>query len=178
MWSSDFDGIPDYADQCPFNQVGAFVDDKGCPVDTDGDGVPDGLDDCPYTLFGVDVDRFGCIDLTILSKPMVLNIDYIPGSFEIDPANRERVKELARILSFVPVIKLDIYGYTDNIGTAVANKNLSYKRARRVRDYLVSLDINSDRIKTFGKGETNFVAANKTAAGRAKNRRIEIVFYK
>jgi outer membrane protein OmpA-like peptidoglycan-associated protein len=175
---SDFDGVPDYLDGCPHNRVGAIVDDNGCPLDTDADGVPDGLDDCPNTLYGVDVDRNGCIDLSMLSKPMVLNIDYPPGSFEIDPRNRERLKKLARLLNFVPAIKLDINGYTDNIGTAAANRKLSEKRARRVRDYLVTLGVAPDRMKVFGKGETNFIASNQTARGRAKNRRIEIIFYK
>lgn len=175
---TDFDGIPDYIDNCPNNRKGAHVDQNGCPLDSDGDSVPDGLDDCPNTLFGVDVDKNGCIDLTVLSKPLVLNIDYLPGSFEVDPNNRERLKSLSRILNFVKDIKLDITGYTDNIGTTVANKKLSEKRARRVLDYLVSLGINADRIKVFGLGESNFIASNDTSAGRAQNRRIEILFYK
>ena len=54
----------------------------------------------------------------------------------------------------------------------------SEKRARRVRDYLVGLGIATDRIKVFGLGETNFRESNSSSAGRAKNRRIEIVFYK
>ncbi len=175
---SDFDGVPDYLDRCPQNEVGAHVDSSGCPTDSDKDGIADGLDDCPNTLYGVDVDPNGCIDLSMLSRPLVLNIDYPPGSFEIDPNNRERIRKLARLLNFVPDIRMDINGYTDNIGTTVANKNLSEKRARRVGDYLVSLGLSADRIKVFGKGETNFVASNQTADGRAKNRRIEIVFYK
>ncbi|MEW6411110.1 MAG: OmpA family protein [Candidatus Zixiibacteriota bacterium] len=175
---SDFDGMPDYLDKCPFNQVGARVDSSGCPTDSDGDGVPDGIDDCPYTLYGVDVDKFGCIDLTDFSHPMVLNIDYPPGSFEVDPNNQERLRQLARILNFVPEIRLEISGYTDNIGTDVANQKLSEKRANRVRDYLAMHGVDISRIKVFGKGETNFVASNDTAEGRAKNRRIEIIFYK
>lgn len=175
---SDFDGVPDYLDACAFSQIGAQVDAAGCPLDSDADGVPDGLDDCPNTLYGVDVDRYGCIDLPILSKPLVLHIDYPPGSFEVDPVNREKIKELARVLNFVPDIKLEINGYTDNTGRARANKLLSEKRARRVRDYLVVLDVSEDRIKVFGRGKSNFIASNETAEGRAKNRRVEIVFYK
>ena len=175
---SDFDGIHDYLDDCPFGPIGARIDAHGCPLDSDADGVPDGLDDCPNTLYGVEVDGHGCIDLSILSKPLVLNIDYAPGSFEVDPSNREKIKQLARILNFVPTIKLEINGYTDNIGRPRANKLLSEKRARRVRDYLVAYDVSEDRIKVFGKGESNFVASNQTAEGRAKNRRIEIIFYR
>lgn len=175
---SDFDGVPDYIDKCPNNPVGAAVDDVGCPLDSDKDGVPDGLDDCPNTLYGVAVDPNGCIDLSMLSEPMVLNIDYISGSFEIDPRSRERLRKLALTLSLVPAVRLEINGYTDNIGTAVANRELSLKRANRVRDFLVDSGVARSRIKTFGRGEADFVASNQTAAGRAKNRRVEIVFYK
>ncbi len=175
---SDFDGIPDYLDACPFSPVGAVVDSSGCPIDSDKDGVPDGLDDCPYTLPGVAVDRHGCIDMAIFAKPLILYIDYPPGSFEIDPNSRERLKKLAGLLAVVTDIKLEINGYTDNIGTDVANQKLSEKRAMRVRDYLVTQGVASDRMKAFGRGEINQIASNDTAAGRAKNRRIELVFYR
>lgn len=174
----DFDGIPDYLDNCQDNQVGAWVDNNGCPIDSDADGVPDGLDDCPYTLVGVDVDRNGCLDLSMFSKPMVLNIQYVSGSYEIDFNTKEKLKQLARLLNFVKDVKLDINGYTDNIGTTKANRDISLKRANRVRDYLVLQGVSSDRIKPFGKGETNFVASNNVASGREKNRRVEIIFYK
>ncbi|HUV30551.1 MAG TPA: OmpA family protein [Acidobacteriota bacterium] len=175
---SDFDGIPDFRDACPDGPIGGRIDSTGCPTDADSDGVPDGLDDCPLTLPGLAVDRNGCIDLSMFAAPMVLNIDYPPGSFEIDPNNKKRVTRLAGLLNFVPDIKLEVNGYTDNIGTSVANKRLSEKRARRVRDFLVTLGVAPDRIKVFGCGETDFVASNQTAEGRAKNRRIEIKFYR
>lgn len=175
---SDFDGVPDYADSCTFNRVGAITDRNGCPLDSDNDGVPNGLDDCPYTLVGVEVDHQGCIDLSMLSQPMVLNIDYAPGSFEVDPHSRTRIERLAGLLNFVKDIKLDINGYTDNIGTSPANRSLSKKRANRVHGILVRLGVEPERIKVYGRGETDFVASNQTADGRARNRRIEIVFYK
>jgi outer membrane protein OmpA-like peptidoglycan-associated protein len=175
---SDFDNVPDFADSCPFGPLGAQVNEKGCPIDTDNDGVPEGLDDCPNTLPGVAVDQHGCIDLTMLSKPMVLNIDYEPGSFEVDPHSRARIERLAGLLNFVPDIRLDINGYTDDIGNEGANRSLSEKRANRVKGILVSLGVAPERIKAYGKGEADFVASNQTAVGRAKNRRIEIVFYK
>lgn len=175
---SDFDGVADYIDQCPDNAVGAAVDSVGCPLDTDGDGVPNGLDDCPYTLTGMAVDQRGCIDLQMLAKPMVLNIDYSSGSFEIDPKTRGRLESLSRILLFVDDVRIEINGYTDNIGLPVNNQKLSEKRANRVRGFLVTQGMDEARIKVFGRGETNFVASNQTADGRAKNRRVEIVFYR
>lgn len=175
---SDFDGVPDFSDSCAFNPVGAMVGENGCPLDSDNDGVPNGLDDCPYTLVAVEVDRHGCIDLSMLSEPMVLNIDYAPGSFEVDPHNRKRIERLAGLLNFVTDIRLDINGYTDNIGRPAANRTLSEKRANRVKGVLVAMGVAEERIKANGQGETNFVASNQTAEGRARNRRIEIVFYK
>lgn len=174
---TDFDGIADYLDKCPNNPFGAQVDLNGCPLDSDADGVPDGLDNCPNTLYGVPVDKFGCIDLGMLSEPMVLNINYPAGSFEIDPFTKDKLKQLARVLNFVENINLEINGYSDNIGTTVNNQKLSEKRANRVRDYLITQGIATERIKVFGRGEANFIATNDTAEGRAKNRRIEIIFY-
>lgn len=175
---SDFDGVADFEDKCPFDPIGAIVGSDGCPLDGDGDGVPDGLDDCPHSLPGVQVDKFGCIDLEMFSKPMVLNIDYPSGSFEVDPHNRTRLERLAGLLNFVKDIKLDVNGYTDNVGTEVANRELSQKRADRVKGLLIAMGMAADRIKTYGRGETNFVASNQTAEGRSLNRRIEIVFYR
>lgn len=177
-FDSDFDGLPDYLDRCPFNRTGAHVDSTGCPVDSDADGIPDGIDDCPNTLFGAEVDKRGCIDLSMLAQPMVLNIDYQPGSYEIDTGNRERLRRLASLLLVVRDIRMDINGYTDNIGTAPKNQQLSEKRARRVRDFLVAQGVHENRFKVYGRGETNFVAPNDTADGRTKNRRVEIVFYR
>jgi len=175
---SDFDGFADYLDACPFNVVGADVDSVGCPLDSDGDGVPDGLDDCPYSLVGVPVDKYGCIDLAMFSQPMVLNIPYAPGAFEVDPYTMEKLKRLVGLLTYVKDIRLDVNGYTDNIGTPAGNKAISERRANRVRDYMIAMGVEPERIKAFGRGESNFISSNDTADGRAKNRRIEIVFYK
>ena len=175
---SDSDGLPDFRDQCPHNKLGAQVDNRGCPLDSDGDGVPDGLDDCPESDPGFPVDRFGCIDLGILAKPMVLHIKYDPGSFEIDRQSQTKLSELAYILLKAPGIRVEIQGYTDNIGLPENNRNLSQKRANRVRDYLTTLGIDSKRLTAIGKGETGFIASNQTREGRQKNRRVVLRFYK
>jgi outer membrane protein OmpA-like peptidoglycan-associated protein len=175
---SDRDGVPDYLDRCPDTPAGAVASADGCPVDSDGDGVPDGIDDCPDSPVAVPVDRFGCIDLSMFSKPMVLHIDYLPGSFEIDARTKDRLKKIAGLLLLVPEVKLEIVGYTDNIGLPDANQKLSEKRARRVRDYLTAMGVAADRIKASGRGEDSQIAPNTTADGRSQNRRIEITFYR
>lgn len=65
-------------------------------------------------------------------------------------------------------------GHTDSIGSDAYNQKLSIRRAEAVKAYLVSKGIETNRVYTEGKGEKQPVASNKTAAGRAKNRRVEI----
>jgi OOP family OmpA-OmpF porin len=67
-----------------------------------------------------------------------------------------------------------VVGYTDSTGKEKANRVLSEKRAESVKAYLVGKGIEANRIATSGKGSANPVGDNKTAAGRAKNRRVEI----
>ena len=175
---SDLDGVPDYLDSCPHNDPGAYVDSTGCPIDSDEDGIPDGLDDCPGTLPGVDVDQNGCIDLEVLSRPMIFHIDYEPGSIDIDQATTERFARLARMLEIAPAIRLEVAGYTDNVGTANANREVSKKRADVIRDFLIRMGVEAARIASVGKGEVDFIASNDTAEGRKRNRRVVITFLK
>jgi OOP family OmpA-OmpF porin len=65
-------------------------------------------------------------------------------------------------------------GHTDSVGSDAYNQKLSVKRAEAVKAYLVTKGIEKNRVYTEGKGEKQAVADNKTAAGRAKNRRVEI----
>ena len=173
---SDFDGVADYLDSCRQGPIGAIVDNFGCPVDSDSDGVFDGLDDCPYSVPGIEVDQRGCIDITFLRDTMRIHIDYQPGSFEIDERTRRRLGPLITKLVVLDHVRVRIIGYTDNVGPSEANHNLSEKRANRMRDWLVSKGIDADRLTSIGRGETNFIASNQTADGRAQNRRIELIF--
>jgi OOP family OmpA-OmpF porin len=65
-------------------------------------------------------------------------------------------------------------GHTDSVGSDSYNQKLSIKRSEAVKDYIVSKGIEKNRVYTEGKGEKQPVADNKTAEGRAKNRRVEI----
>lgn len=78
-----------------------------------------------------------------------------------------------QILAQDPSMKVEIQGYTDNIGSESYNKKLSEDRANVVKNYLVAKGIDASRLQAVGYGESNPVADNKTADGRALNRRIE-----
>jgi hypothetical protein len=68
-----------------------------------------------------------------------------------------------------------VEGYTDSIGSDEYNQKLSEERAGTVRDYLVSQSVGSDNISSQGFGKSDPVADNSTDAGRAQNRRVELV---
>lgn len=173
---SDFDGIPDFRDSCATGPVGAIVDAKGCPLDGDGDGVPDGLDDCPNTEPGIEVDSRGCIDVSFLRDTVRIYVNYLPGSFEVDERTKTRMQPLIRKLLILTNVSFEIVAYTDNVGTPDANELLSQKRANRMRDWLQSEGISSERMTPVGRGEVNFIDTNDTAEGRTKNRRLELIF--
>ena len=74
-----------------------------------------------------------------------------------------------------PQTNWDIQGHTDNVGSDASNQKLSERRAASVKKYFTDKGIAVDRMQSEGYGETRPVADNKTAAGRAQNRRTEII---
>ena len=83
--------------------------------------------------------------------------------------------EAAIALKAHPNTAVNVNGYCDAIGSEEYNLKLSDRRADAVVDYLVKAGIPSTQLIPHGYGKTNFVATNKTAEGRAENRRVELV---
>jgi outer membrane protein OmpA-like peptidoglycan-associated protein len=88
---------------------------------------------------------------------------------------RERLTEIGRALAKVPDRHILIEGHTDSDGAASYNLELSRLRAESVRSVLVAGGVGPDRVETHGYGKTRPVASNASAAGKAQNRRVEIV---
>jgi outer membrane protein OmpA-like peptidoglycan-associated protein len=85
----------------------------------------------------------------------------------------EELTTLYTYLSQKTNLKIEIYGHTDTIGLAKRNQELSEQRAKAVADYLVSLGLDSSKVKSFGFGSSKPVADNETDEGRQLNRRVE-----
>ncbi len=107
-----------------------------------------------------------------LDIPSDLSFD--SGQYHIKPGLHAVLDRFATTLNQNPVTTVRIIGHTDNVGSDATNNPLSVNRAAATRDYLVSRGVASKRIGIDGRGEQEPIADNATAAGRAKNRRVEI----
>ena len=92
----------------------------------------------------------------------------------LKPEGKAKLDDLSSKLSGINLEVIIAVGHTDSVGTDAYNQKLSIRRSEAVKAYLVSKGIETNRVYTEGKGEKQPVADNKTAAGREKNRRVEI----
>ncbi len=111
-------------------------------------------------------------------RGLVVNIGDVlfdTGKADLRSGAREALAKLSGIVLNYPTLQLTIEGHTDSTGTEEFNQKLSEKRAGNVRDYLVQQGLPLASVTATGLGESSPVADNGTAAGRQKNRRVEII---
>lgn len=159
--------------------------------DDDGDGVLNSVDKCPNTPKGTPVDATGCPIVApapapepvaapvALPKEEVITIRDVHFEFNKATLTPGDKQQLARVVTKLKTeaanVQLHVSGHTDSVGSDAYNQKLSEKRAHSVTDYLVSAGIaRSAFVSVEGDGESRPVADNKTAEGRALNRRVEI----
>lgn len=180
---ADDDGLLGKLDQCPdeAEDRDEFEDDDGCPEpDNDEDGHADASDECPgeaETANGFE-DEDGCPDevpdRVAQYIGVIEGIRFGNASARIQGArSRAILDQAAAILKEYPSVHIRISGHSDNRGNAARNVALSRARADAVKWYLVDRGIEHTRLLTMGYGPERPIADNGTAAGRAKNRRIE-----
>ena len=92
----------------------------------------------------------------------------------LKPDGKAKLDDMVSKLNSLNLEVIIAVGHTDSIGSDAYNQKLSIRRAEAVKSYLVGKGVDAKRVYTEGKGEKQPVATNKTAAGRAQNRRVEI----
>jgi outer membrane protein OmpA-like peptidoglycan-associated protein len=163
----DGDGIPDFADICPDTPRGVSVSQDGCPLKTRVAGIGNSAAHETMANNGYAIHNRSAGNL----DQILFDFD----RFEIRPQYYSELDEIAAMLKQHPETKIQISGHTDNVGTAVYNQRLSEKRAGTVKNYLVQKGVKKDRLFPRGFGFTMNAASNENEAGRALNRRVEIV---
>jgi len=181
----DGDGIAGDRDRCPQQPEDrdGHEDDDGCPdEDNDGDGVIDANDLCPdepEVVNGFE-DEDGCPDtgkeLVVLTRDQIKILQKVyfqTGKAKIKARSHALLGEVVAVLESHPNIHVRVEGHTDDKGPDNYNKRLSEKRAMAVMTFLVESGIDPDRLEAVGHGEEKPIEDNKTAKGRAANRRVE-----
>jgi OOP family OmpA-OmpF porin len=174
---ADNDGIADGNDNCP-NEAGPAAN-NGCPwPDSDGDGVLDKDDKCPNEAGTVAND--GCPEINPTVEVMdelneyARTILFDTGKASFKKGTDDVLKAMTAIFKQYPRASFTIEGHTDSVGSEKSNQILSERRANAVRDYLIANGISDDRLSAVGYGEATPIDDNKTRAGRANNRRVEV----
>jgi len=158
----------------PFNtKVQRDLDDNPCPKkiegpDQDRDGVLDSIDQCPNTPCDFEVDEKGC------PVKAELDIHFRTDSSQISQYSMNLIRNFATFLMKNKGSVITLTGHTDYRGSDAYNMALSHRRANSVKDALVQLGVSANRLSSFGKGESQPIATNKTTEGMAKNRRTEV----
>ena len=177
---ADKDGVADKDDKCP--SVAGPKENAGCPwADTDNDGVADKDDSCPGVAGPA--SNKGCPEVTAAdldkisaeAKSIYFNTGKSTFRSEDVPV---RIESISTLLKQYPNAKFSIEGHTDNVGSDAFNKKLSQDRAEVVKNALIQKGLKAENLSAVGYGESKPVASNKTAAGKAKNRRTEVVLQK
>ena len=115
-----------------------------------------------------------------VAPPAATKITYAADAFfdfdksVIKPEGKAKLDDLISKIQGINLEVIIAVGHTDSVGSDTYNQKLSVRRSEAVKAYLVSKGIEKNRVYTEGKGEKQPVADNKTAEGRAKNRRVEI----
>lgn len=185
---SDGDGVFDGLDKCPDTPAGVKVNAEGCPLDSDGDGIPDYQDKCPTVPAPGTVD--GCppppaakpaepeAPMAAPEAPRKLTLEGVnfdSDSARLRPESLAILDNAAATLKEWGEVKVEVAGHTDSTNSDAYNLRLSQRRAEAVRAYLIKQGVAADRLTAKGYGESSPVADNKTAAGRYKNRRVELI---
>lgn len=109
------------------------------------------------------------------NKVVLKNIFFDSNKFEIKDDSKTELDILIDFLTDNPLVKIEIRGYTDNIGDDKSNLTLSQNRSKAVYNYLIKAGIDPERLSFKGFGEQDAVADNNTVSGRANNRRTEFI---
>jgi outer membrane protein OmpA-like peptidoglycan-associated protein len=186
-FDNDHDGIPDSIDKCPNEpeDLDGFEDNDGCPdLDNDRDGIPDLQDKCPNEPGPA--SNNGCPEPAPAHVPpkkepnlpaqqILRGVTFVNNTAEMTFESFQWLDAIVKTMKEFPSVEIEVRCYADGTSKRPPPMQLTQSRAESVRQYIAAQGVDSGRIRAAGYGSANPIADNRTAAGRALNRRIEIV---
>ena len=118
------------------------------------------------------------LQTTESSRGLIVNLSDVlfdTGKYSLKPGTQVSLARIAGIFQSYPGLKIQVEGYTDSVGSDDLNQKLSDNRASTTKDFLIKQGVSIDNISAAGYGKADPVADNTTAAGRAQNRRVDLV---
>ena len=103
------------------------------------------------------------------------DVHFATGSASLAGDSQTVLDQTAQALQANPDWRMRVVGHTDSVGSSAVNEQLAKQRAASVMSYLTAHGVNQSRLSIDGKGDTQPVSANNSDAGRAENRRVELV---
>lgn len=103
------------------------------------------------------------------------NVTFDVDKDRLKPGVVGPINNIGDIMVQYPNTRITVQGFTDSTGSAAHNQQLSERRAESVTNQLATRGVDTARIRTMGLGASNYIASNASAAGRARNRRVEIL---
>jgi outer membrane protein OmpA-like peptidoglycan-associated protein len=144
-------------------------------LDADGDGVENHKDKCPNTQQGQTVSDTGCSGIEKIPAPIFQNINFGYNKASLIDGAHQILDHITLSLKAKPEIDVEVQGHTDSSKDRAYNQKLSLQRAKTVKAYLVEKGIDKERIHPTAYGQDRPIADNKTAKGRAMNRRVQTI---
>lgn len=127
------------------------------------------------TLFKTDTIQMVDSTKQTVFKPVVLpNVQFYTNSANLIPTSLSDIQQLAQHLIDTPELDAIVIGHTDNVGEAQSNLKLSQRRAETVRNVIISMGVEANRLTAIGKGDKEPKTDNSTEEGRLMNRRVEV----
>ena len=169
---SDGDGVIDIEDECP--NIFGSPSAKGCP-DADGDGIEDKDDICPNTQGFNTIN--GCPILSrkdsIVLNSAIRNLYFDSDSEKIKQSSHKSLNEMSKLLLANKNMILIIHGHTDSDASNKYNLNLSARRAKSVRDFILKRGVTNKKVIMDWFGEEKPLVPNDSELNKSKNRRVE-----